>query len=170
MVNMLAFGTLERTEPFSCGLVVSLASELASIQGPDGRLVAADSLGYGVVQQSTSEGYTLIRWIGGGFECWVEQTDLRSLGWDARLLTVEKYDSRDVCKQVRHKVAQNAGLRHNWTVELRQPNVVRVLRPDGLKWTFKHNKLFRSIDVWWPQPPGDDDAEALTVAELAIRI
>ena len=169
MVSMLAFGTSERTGHLSCGLVVSLSGELASIQGPDGRLVSADSLGYGVVQQATADGYALIRWIGAGFDSWVEQADLRSLGSDARLLTVEKYDSRGVCKQARHKVAQNAGLHYNWTIELRQPNIVRVLRTDGLKWTFTHNKLFRSIDVWWPQPPGDDDAEALTVAELAIR-
>lgn len=169
MGSLLAFGTLERTEIFSRGLVVSLASELASIQGPDGSLVSADSLGYGVVQQSTIEGYTLVRWLGAGFECWVEQADLRSLGSDARLVTVEKYDDRGIRKQVRHKVAHGAGLRHNWTAEMRPPNVVRVLSHTGLKWTFKHNKLFRSIDVWWPQPPDDEDAEALTVAELAIR-
>ncbi len=170
MVAMLAFATLDNAQPLSGGLVVTLSSELASIQGPDGRLVPADTLGYGLVQQSTTDGYALVRWLGAGFECWVEQADLRSLGPEARLLTVEKYDGRGVCKQVRHKVASNAGLRHTWTAEIRQPNVVRVLRQDGLKWTFKHNKLFRSIDVWWPQPPEDDDAEALTVAELAIRV
>ncbi len=170
MAGMFALGTLERTQTLSCGLVVSLSAELASIQGPDGRLVSAESLGYGVVRQSGAGGYALVRWTAAGFDSWVEQADLRSFGSDARLLTVEKYDNRGVCKQVRHKVAQNAGLRHNWTVELRHPNVVRVLRYDGLKWTFTHNKLFRSIDVWWPQPPGDDDAEALTVAELAIRV
>ncbi|MEA2576147.1 MAG: hypothetical protein QOH93_3445 [Chloroflexia bacterium] len=170
MVSMLAFGTVERTDTLSRGLVVSLSSELASIQGPDGRLVAADSLGYGVVQQSTSEGYALVRWTDAGFDSWIEQADLHSLGSEARLLTVEKYDNKGVCKQVRHKVSQDVGLRFNWTVELRQPNVVRVLRTDGLKWTFNHNKMFRSINVWWPQPPDDEDAEALTVAELAIRV
>ncbi len=169
MGSMLAFGTRERTAVFSRGLVVSLSADLASIQGPDGNLVSADRLGHGVVQQSTAEGYTLVRWLGAGFECWVEQSDLRSLGPDARLLTVEKYDDKGICKQVRHKLTQGAGLRHHWTAELRPPNVVRVLSHTGLKWTFTHNKLFRSIDVWWPQPPDDEDAEALTVAELAIR-
>jgi hypothetical protein len=168
MPNMLAFGTLERAEAFSCGLVVSLASELASVQGPDGRLVAADVLGYGLVQQST-EGYVLVRWLGAGFDSWVEPSDLRSIGSDARLVTVEKYDNKGVRKQMRHRIACGSGLRHNWTVELRPDNIVRVLRHDGLKWTFVRSKLFRSIDVWWPQPPGDDDAEALTVAELGIR-
>lgn len=169
MAGMFAFGTLERTEVFSSGLVVSLSSELASIQGPDGGLVSADSLGYGLVQQSTTEGYVLVRWLGAGFECWVEQADLHSLGSDARLVTVVKYDDRGTCKQVRHKLAHGSGLRHNWTAELRPPNVVRVLNYTGLKWTFTRNKLFRCIDVWWPQPPDDEDAEALTVAELAIR-
>jgi hypothetical protein len=168
MTNMLAFSTLERTEALSSGLVVSLSRDLASIQGPDGRLVAADNLGYGLVQHS-AEAYVLVRWIGAGFECWVEQSDLRSPGPDARLVTVEKYDNKGARKQVRHKLGYNAGLRNNWTVELRPPNIVRVLRIDGHKWTFTHNRLFRSIDVWWPQPPDDEDAEALTVAELAIR-
>jgi hypothetical protein len=168
MTNMLAFSTLERTEALSSGLVVSLSRDLASVQGPDGRLVAADSLGYGLVQQSNEE-YVLVRWIGAGFESWVEPSDLRSIGPDARLVTVEKYDNRGTRKQVRHKLGYNAGLHHNWTVELRPPNVVRVLRGDGNKWTFTLNKLFRRIDVGWPQPPDDEDAEALTVAELAIR-
>ena len=168
MTSMLAFSTLERPEALSSGCVVSLSRDLASIQGPDGRLVAADSLGYGLVQQSTEE-YVLVRWIGAGFESWVEQADVRSIGPDTRLVTVEKYDNRGTRKQVRHKLGYNAGLRHNWTVELRPPNVVRVLRTDGHKWTFTQSRLFRSIDVWWPQPPDDEDAEALTVAELAIR-
>ncbi len=168
MSNMLAFGTQEKAEPFSCGLVVSLSSELASIQGPDGRLISADRLGHGLVQRS-AEGYALVRWIGAGFESWVEQSDLRSIGSNAHLVTIEKYDSSGIVKQLRHKVSCGEGLSHNWSVELRPPNVVRVLRPDGLKWTFTHNRLFRTIDVWWPQPPGDEDAEALTVAELAIR-
>jgi hypothetical protein len=168
MGNMLAYSMLERAEALSRGLVVSLSRELASIQGPDGRLVAADNLGYGLVQQSTGE-YVLVRWIGAGFESWVEPSDLRSIGPDARLVTVEKYDNKGARKQVRHKLGYNAGLRHNWTVELRPANIVRVLRTDGHKWTFTHNRLFRRIDVWWPQPPDDEDAEALTVAELAIR-
>jgi hypothetical protein len=141
----------------------------SSLQRPGGvPIVAADSLGYGLVQQSSEE-YVLVRWIGAGFESWVEQSDLRSIGTNARLITVEKYDNRGTLKQVRHKLGSNAGLSHNWTVELRPPNVVRVLRSDGHKWTFTHNRLFRNIDVWWPQPPDDEDAEALTVAELAIR-
>ncbi len=167
MTNMLAFGTSAKAEALSRGLVVSLSSDLASVQGPDGNLVSADRLGYGLVQQS-AEGYTLVHWIRAGFDSWVEESDLRPVGSDVRLVMVEKYDKNGVCKQVQPKLAQNVGLRHNWTVELRPPNVVRVLRYDGAKWTFTHSKLFRRIEVWWPQPPEDEDAEALTVAELAI--
>jgi hypothetical protein len=65
-------------------------------------------------------------------------------------------------------VMTGAGLGHNWTVELWQSNVVRAIRnSDGAAWTFTLNPLFSRIEVGWPQPPDDDDAEALVAAEAA---
>lgn len=166
---MPAAAITEPAQTLSCGIAVGLASDLASIQAPDGSLMPVDKLGPGLVQHSTCAGRVLVHWVGAGFDSWLDSDDVRSLGSDAHLVTVGKYDRHEVCKQVRHKVDANIGLRHNWAVELRSNNIVRVLRCDGAAWTFTRNRIFDGIQTYWPQPPDDDDAEALTVAELSIR-
>lgn len=172
---MLALASPQETGQLSRGAIVALSGEIGSVQGTDGRLVAADRLGYGIVQHVApvpryeSEADTLVHWTGASIDSWVEQSDLRPFGAAARLVTVEKYDKNCKRTQVRHRLADHIGLHHNWKVEMLPRNVVRVLRYDGLTWTFKRNGFFHRIDVWWPEPPEDDDAEALTVAELAIE-
>lgn len=152
----------------SCGIIVDLASDLASIQSPDGSLVPSDKLGHGVVQRSAAE-LVLVHWVAAGFESWVDNTDLRSPGSDAHLIIVRKYSKHGVCKQLRYKVGTGIGLGHNWTVEMRSNNVLRVLRCDGSAWTFTRSPIFRTVQTCWPQPPDDEDAEALTVAELSLK-
>lgn len=172
---MLALASPQETSQLKRGAIVVPSGDLGSVQGLDGRLIAAERLGYGIVlhvaqgPQYASEANTLVRWTGASIESWVEQADLCSVGAGAHLVTVEKYDKSCRRTQVRHRLADRIGLHHNWTAELLPDKVVRVLRYDGHTWTFKRNGFFRRIDVWWPQPPEDDDAEALTVAEFAIE-
>lgn len=157
------------TQALYCGCVVSLISQLASIQVPDGSLMPVDKLGPGLVQHSTQAGRILVQWVRAGCSTWVDAADVRSPGSDAHLITIGKYDSRGACKHLRHKIGAGLGLQHNWAVELRPSNIVRVLRCDGAAWTFMRNPIFHGIQTSWPQPPGDEDAEALTVAELSIQ-
>lgn len=166
---MPAVALTEPAQALSHGIVVELASDLASVQSPDGSLVSADKLGPGLVQRSTCASRVLVHWVNAALEAWVDSADLRSLGSDAHLITVCKYDKHGVCKQLHHKVDSGMGLRHNWVAELRPHDVVRILRCDGAAWTFTRNRIFNGIQSCWPQPPDDEDAEALTVAEFSIR-
>ena len=70
---------------------------------------------------------------------------------------------------MRQEIIASAGLQYNWTAELLPEHTVRVLRADGSAWTFIENPVFKRIQVSWPQPPDDDDAEALAAAELSVR-
>jgi hypothetical protein len=136
------------------------------VQSPTGDVVPADKLGPGVVQQLAEDGRVCVRWLGADFDACLDPQDVRSLGQHAHLLSVYKRDRNGVRIFMRHKIAVSAGLEHNWTVELLPDNVVRVMRSDGHAWTFTINPFFKRINVWWPQPPEDDDAEAFTAAEL----
>ena len=166
---MIAPASPDVSARFSRGVVVSPADDLMGVQSPDGALVPCERLGPGVVEQIGSDERVLVRWWGVGLDTWMEPHDLRALGPHAHLITVHRCDGRGNSKLLRHKVITTGGFQHNWTVELRPKNVMRVLRADGLAWTFSLNPIFRRVNtVSWSQPPGDDDAEALTAAELAL--
>src|SRR5438270_14087961 len=98
----------------------------------------------------------------------MEAQDLHSLGEHAHVISIYRCDGRGHNALLRHKVIEKAGFDHNWTVELRPNRIVRVIRTDGSTWTFQKNSYFRRIDPLWPQPPEDEDAEAMAAAELAI--
>jgi hypothetical protein len=92
------------------------------------------------------------------------------MGPDAHLVSVYRHPKGGTPKLHRHLVVTGAGLEHNWTVELWPSYIVRTIRnSDRAAWTFTFNWLFHRIQVWWPQPPDDDDAEALVVADVATR-
>jgi hypothetical protein len=73
-------------------------------------------------------------------------------------------DARGHRTLLRQRVAL---LQHHWTIEVRPENVVRAERSDGLSWTFTVNPITHGVMASWIYPPEDDDAEALTAAEMA---
>jgi hypothetical protein len=153
---------------FRRGAVVAAAGDLMGVQTPDGALVPCERLGPGVVEQLDAEGRVNVRWVAAGFDAWLEAQDLRSLGPHAHLITVMRRDKYGRSTLLQHKVAATSGFEHNWTVEFLPGNVVRSLREDSAAWTFSVNPLLRRVNAWWPQPPDDDDAEALAAAELSL--
>lgn len=150
------------------GIVVEPAADLGGLQAPDGAMLAPETLGPGIVESLAHDGKVCVRWVGADLNTCLDPVDIRPLGPNAHLLTVKRRDKDGSVKLLRHKVVTSSGFNHNWTVELLPGSVVRVVRTDGSAWTFKHNRLFRRIDCWWPQPPDDDDAEALAAADIAL--
>ncbi|MEO6456966.1 MAG: hypothetical protein ABIO92_01635 [Chloroflexia bacterium] len=151
------------------GSVVTCATIIHGVQSPDGDLVPCERLGPGLVEGSASDGRMRVWWTMAGFSSLLDPDDIRTLGSDARLVSVHKYDKVGHSKLLRHKIVSGVGFRHNWTVELRPGNVIRVQRWDGHAWTFTKNPIFMRITTpAWSAPPDDDDAEALTAAELSL--
>jgi hypothetical protein len=116
----------------------------------------------------TEEGYVLVHWLDAGLTAYMQPDELRVRGEGAHLLVIRRCDGRGECTLVRYRMSSQLGFTHNWTVERRPSNVVRVVRDDGHAWTFTRHPIFKNINVFWPQPPDDDDAEALTAAEMAF--
>lgn len=165
---MTPLETTPITEEFHAGGIVRPVPELAWVQSPDGEHIPCEALGPGVVDEVDKTGRVLVHWTGGGFANWIEATDIRSAGPYAHIITVYNRDEHGISRFVRRRLVTEKGLSQNWTVELLPESVVRTIRPDGSAWTFKYNWVFEKIEVWWPRPPKDDDAEALLVAELAV--
>jgi hypothetical protein len=153
---------------FKTGEVVTLARNLIGVPAPNGGIVPADKLGPGLVEQVTPDGTVCVRWIDADLEVCLPFEDVRSPGKDARLVTVKRYNRRGECSASRYKIEARLGLTHNWIVETRFPNIVRTLRDDGCAWTFRHNPIFNRIVAQWEDPRDEDDAEALTAAELTL--
>jgi hypothetical protein len=154
--------------PFRRGTVVEPAGDLGGVQTPDGGMVPRDRLGPGIVEKLSPDGQVRVRWMVAEFDSWMDPEDLTSRGEHAHVLSIYRCDGRGHNTLLRHKVVEKAGFDYNWTVELRPKRIVRVLRTDGATWTFRISLYFKRIETFWPQPPEDDDAEAVAVAELAI--
>lgn len=155
--------------PLAPGSVVSCSEGFMGVQALSGEVVPCDRLGVGVVEGVDSEGRLRVRWPLTDLTSWVERDELKALGADARLLVVNECDSLGHTKKLRNKVLGSAGLRYNWRVELRPKGVIRVVRWDGQAWTFRKSPLFRHVlTPGWLEPPDDEDAEALTAAELSL--
>lgn len=167
--SMNSIASYIRETDINVGEVVMLADDLLGVPAPGGELIPAEKLGPGVVEQLTPDGAICVRWLDAGITCCIDYADLRPLGGQAHVITMMKCDRRGTCTLARRKIAERLGLQHNWTVEMRDRNIVRVLRDDGLTWTFTRNPIFNTISIDWPQPPEDDDAEALIAAELASK-
>jgi hypothetical protein len=152
------------------GSVVKIAPEVAGVQAPTGSLVARDRLGPGVVQEVSTEGAVRVHWPSADLDTWVTPEDLEPAEPRARL--VEIYRSRRDGRRTleKCKVVAKAGLDYNWIVDICPGNVIRTVRSDGSAWTFDWYPIRRcaqprgtNIEYALPE---DDDAEALTVAEL----
>jgi hypothetical protein len=150
--------------------IVSLAPDLAGLQGPNGSMVPGESLGPGIVKRVDQEGRVCVYWVEAGFDSCLDPADVTSPGHDAHLVSVYHHTRDGRARLHRHMVVTGVGLEHNWTVERWPSHVVRVIRNlDRAAWTFTFNWVFSKIEVWWPQPPDDDDAEALMVADVAAK-
>ncbi|HKP51792.1 MAG TPA: hypothetical protein VJ183_03980 [Chloroflexia bacterium] len=153
--------------------MVTLLTSLLGVNTVEGALVPAERLGPGVVRQVDSAGHLLVHWAEADVDAWMDPADLQPLGSNARLVSITRLDPHDNKISTRHRVMTRSGLgiEHNWTVELRARNIVRAIRSDGCAWTFDWNPILERMsirhNVDFP-PPRTDDAEALTVAELAV--
>jgi len=154
------------------GTLVRVDTTLAEIQTLGGNLVAAERLGPGVVSELGSRDEVKVHWMGADLDAWVRQADLLQFGESARLITVRVFNRFGQIKTARHQVVKGVGLRYNWVVELRPKNIVRTTRPDGQIWTFEWYPMFRQAHPIHTMlvegcQLNDDQAEALTVAEIA---
>lgn len=155
---------------FKQGTVIAAANELAVLQTPDGSMVSSDSLGPGIVEQTQQDGRVCVHWVRAGFDVCLDPADVRPVGQDAHLVTISRRDKHGHTSLVKHLVVANVGLQHNWDAELLPDNTIRVIRrTDGASWAFAFNWVFRRVVTDWSQPPRDEDAEALVVAEAAKR-
>jgi hypothetical protein len=160
---------VERKElPYRLGTVVEPAGDLGGVQAPDGAIVSRDRLGPGVVEKSSPDGQVRVRWMAAEFDAWMDPEDLRSRGDHAHVISVYRCNGQGHNTLLRHKVVEKAGLDYNWTVELRPKRILRAVRYDGPAWTFQISMFGKNVQPLWPQPPEDEDAEALAAAELAI--
>ena len=151
------------------GSVVACAAIIHGVQSPEGDLVPCDRLGPGLVEESVSDGKMLVWWTLAGFSSVLELGDVQTMGPDAHLVVVKKCDDDGQGKLVRQKVVSGVGFKYNWRVEHRPRNIIRVQRWDGHAWTFNKNPIFMRVTTpAWNSPPDDDDAEALTAAELSL--
>jgi hypothetical protein len=157
---------------FARNTLVAPARELGGVQSPRGDLVPVEKLGAGIVEEVEEEaegGRVRVHWTDAGFDAWMESQELQVVGSNARILTVNQYDKHGQSKLLRRKVVVSGAFAYSWTVEIRPSNVVRAVRADGSVWTFTYVPLFRRLQTPdWSVPPEDDDAEALTAAELAM--
>ena len=165
---MSTVSSLSDKRVLAAGQVVALGKDMAGVQVAAGSLVPADKLGPGWVEQTLLDGSVCVRWPIADIEACLPNEDLQPMGPSARLIIVRRYDKRGVCLSKHHKVVSGLGLAHNWVAELRPAHVVRIVRTDGPSWTFTVNPVFRTIRTQWELPRDDDDAEALTVAELTL--
>lgn len=154
------------------GTLVRVDNSLAEIQMLGGNLMSAERLGPGVVSEVGGMGQVKVHWVGADLDAWVQQADLLQFENTARLMTVRVFNRFGRAKTARHEVIKSVGLRYNWTVELRPRNVVRTIRSDGLNWAFQWFPLFREAHPLHTMMMdgyelNDDQAEALTVAEIA---
>lgn len=154
------------------GTVVRADSSVAEIQTTSGSLIGTDRLGPGVVSEVAQTGEVKVHWVSADLDAWVRQADLLQFGDTARLLTVRSFDWLGRSKSTRHVVIKGIGLRYNWVVEVRRKNILRAIRADGNTWTFEWYPIFRQAHplhtlLTEGYQLNDDQAEALTVAEMA---
>jgi hypothetical protein len=154
-------------------LVVTLATEPIVVHGPDAELPGSRRLGPGLVREMDDSGHALVHWIERDFDSWMDPADLAILSATGRLISIFRCHADGHRLFEGHKLVMSRGLQHNWMVELLPENVIRAERSDGAAWTFnwwpmlRRVDLIRTIDLI---PLEDADAEALTVAELAVGL
>jgi len=168
--------TLEKTkttQPLTRGTVVTPVDELLGVWSHAGGLVPPETLGPGLVERVAPDGRVRVRWLDAEVDSWLDPDELKPYPAGTHVISVYHCDGHGHYARLRHRLVDGGiGCSHNWTVELRPDHIVRVVRDDGSAWTFRlnaHPGLERFAPIWSQQPPEDDDAEALTVADLAVE-
>jgi hypothetical protein len=164
-------GVLRADYP-ALGELVEANPDLVEVRSLAGETIPKERLGLGIVEEVAEDGWILVRWTEAETSAWMAFEDVRSLGSDACLVTVVKCDSMGNARSTKQKVVTTAGLNHHWTVQILPRGVLRTIRADGLAWTFDWNPIFRQVNTRGTMgflPPDDDDAEAVTVAEIAVK-
>jgi hypothetical protein len=159
--------------PLTPGMVVTPVDALLGVWTPVvGGLVRPEALGPGLVEKVAPDGRVRVRWLDAEVDAWMDPEELLASEAGTHVISVYHCDGRGHYTRLRHRLVDGGiGCNHNWSVELRPENIVRVVRDDGAAWTFRlhsHPGLERIASIWPEQPPEDDDAEAITVAELGI--
>jgi hypothetical protein len=150
------------------GMVVALNEEFLGLPAPGDTFVPVAGLGPGIVEKVARSGQVRVRWMDAELDTWMDPAELCPRPPHTHLITVYECDGRGTNTRLRHQLVETESLEYNWTVEFRPDHVVRVIRAGGAAWTFHIFPDIRGIHTSWPHPPEDADAEALTVAELAL--
>src|SRR5689334_5661139 len=149
------------------GAVVASARDLAGVQTPDGTLLPPERLGLGLVQVCVPSGDVCVHWVDADLDLWVAGDELRVLGADRHVVSLWRRDQRGR-RSLRGRCL--AALQHDWTIELLPRRVIRAVQDSRLCWTFTFNTLTHEVDPPWPEAPGDDAAEAIVAADLAMEL
>jgi hypothetical protein len=150
--------------------VVRSRQDLAGVQDLDGTYVPNEKLGIGVVSDIRSDNEILVHWVASDIDTWMRPDEIELLDRDARVMAVYERDGGAGREFKRCKVISRLGLNHNWSVELFPDDILRTIRSDGSAWTFNWHPLYGRaypIHTVQDEPRTDEDAEAITVAELA---
>ncbi len=148
-----------------CGAVVAVAEDVASVQAPDGTLVAAMRLGPGLVQGVDRDGALCVQWLDAAITTWVAAADVQPVGAGRRLVSVWRRDGQGRRTLLGHRWA---ALQHHWTVERLPRSVIRVVQAEGPCWTFHFNPLTHEVDPPWSAAPNDGAAEAVVTVDVAL--
>lgn len=164
---------LQKAPPaLASGTIVTPVDHLLGVWAPHGGLVLPERLGPGVVEKIAPDGRVRVHWLEAEVDAWLDPAELQPYAPGTHVISVYRCDGQGHNTRLRHRLVDGGiGCNANWTVELRPDAIVRVVRADGAAWTFRqttHPVLEQIITRWPNQPPEDDDAEALTVAELAV--
>ena len=150
--------------------VVRSRQDLAGVQGLDGTYVSNERLGIGIIRDTRPNGEVLVHWVASDVVTWMRPDEIELFDHDARVIAVYERDGGAGRVFKRCKVVSRVGLNHNWSVELFPDDILRTIRSDGSAWTFNWYPLYERaypIHTLQDEPRTDDDAEAITVAELA---
>ena len=152
--------------------VVVLKAQVAGLQGWDGGFVPREVLEIGAAREMASDGRVLVHWFPIDADIWADPEELEPTDPAARVVATYHVDGGGPRSLDKYTVVTAAGLVHNWAVEHWPRNVVRAIRPDGWTWTFdwypSYERIY-PIGTLATVPTCDDDAEALTAAELSFK-
>jgi hypothetical protein len=154
------------------GMVVKPVAGLIGVPAPHGTLVFPERLGPGIIEKIAPNGRVRVRWLDAELDAWMDPEEVQPHSGGTHIISVYHADGEGHYTRLHHHLIDGGlGCAHNWWVELRPYNIIRTVRDDGSAWTFRlntHPSVDRVSTIWPEQPPDDDAAEALMVADLAV--
>lgn len=146
--------------------LVRLAPDVAGVPGPDNAVIGGEKLGLGRVAAQAADGRVAVEWVEARIATWVNPEDLQPLDPHLRLIRICRRNRQGTATLLAQRLAP---LEHHWTVEILPEKDMRTVREDGESWTFRVNTAIGEIIPPWPEPPTDDAAEAVAVADQAMH-